>query len=221
MNSLGAARIALRRDSQRCILEGVWWATSFIGLRRGSRIRSSLVVLSASSAMALGCGFEDSEPTAPPTFGSGGPIFVGQAGQDNRCFGSGGTTAQTPGNSSGGMHAGAGGTTELNGVLPVVGCPREPSSETEGRSCEQNSSCVYADGSRCDCVSCDSGFCWTCALAPLPLGCPRVVPTAGSVCYWSGATCNYDTCSLGQHQNQEAVCCNGIWSTFANSCPMP
>jgi hypothetical protein len=100
-------------------------------------------------------------------------------------------------------------------------CPDEVplESESDRVGCEQAVRCDYIDGSQCACAPCvdGEGLCWTCALAPLAVGCPRQPPTRHASCDWSDAFCAYGDCQ--RWNDVAAVCCNGQWLMARNECP--
>lgn len=98
----------------------------------------------------------------------------------------------------------------------VVPCPSEPPVSEQGQACDGPGVCPYVDGSTCSCQACPEGWCWSCDVAELPFGCPRVPPKDKESCPWTGVVCDYGDCD--RWDNTLAGCCLGEWRVVVNTC---
>jgi hypothetical protein len=141
-------------------------------------------------------------------FASGGTL--GSAGQG------GGTSGAAGGVPSGGAAGESGGEAGTGGDGTLVPCPSEPPIALEGQECPGAGVCPYIDGTVCSCEACADGYCWKCRARELPLGCPRVPPTAGTSCPWTGVVCDYGDCT--EYDRVFAGCCLGTWRVGITEC---
>lgn len=104
--------------------------------------------------------------------------------------------------------------------LPAA-CPTPPPSPSTVCS-DEMLSCWYGDGQRCSCSACKLGteypICqsinppqWACASPGV--GCPTVMPQAGTPCSTPGASCGPD-CTL------TITCTDGFWRWGGGMCPI-
>jgi len=108
---------------------------------------------------------------------------------------------------------------------PDTSCPATASN---GQTCASDNfaTCVYSDGTYCNCESCCTAVgctpncgsagphhVWSCIAPPQLLpNCPSVVPNKGSPCNLNSGTVCLDTCNL------KVTCDSGIWHWNTQSC---
>jgi hypothetical protein len=141
-------------------------------------------------------------------FATGGAL--GSAGQGSETSGAAG------GVPSGGNAGQPGGEAADGGSGTFVPCPSDPPIALQGLECPGAGLCPYIDGTVCACEACADGYCWECRVRELPFGCPRVPPTPGTSCPWTGVTCDYGDCI--EFDRVFAGCCLGTWRVSVTEC---
>lgn len=153
--------------------------------------------------------------------GAGGTLVIGLGGKAGvgASAGVGGSSGDGPaggGSAAASASAGRGGVGIDDSDETLVPCPTEPPIEEEQQACDGPGVCPYVDGTTCRCQACDEGWCWSCNVAELPFGCPRVPPKTGESCAWTGVVCSYGDCDLWD--NTIAGCCLGEWRVAVSEC---
>lgn len=156
-----------------------------------------------------------------PEFAAGGGLVIGVGGSSTPVGPTGAVAASSAdAGGMGGAHGlddpSQGGVGGSDGTL--VPCPSEPPTSEQGQACEGPGICPYADGSTCTCGPCADGWCWSCDVAELPFGCPRVPPEDGQSCAWTGAVCHYGDVDCTRWDNTLAGCCLGKWRVVVDDC---
>jgi hypothetical protein len=138
------------------------------------------------------------------------PGVAGTSGGTGATSGVGGAGSEAGGVSSDAGRSGESGGTRLS-------YPSTPPIEEQQRACDAPGVCPYPDGTACRCEACAGGWCWSCSVAELPFGCPRLPPKTGESCPWTGVLCPYDTCGPW-NTTSLAGCCLGEWHVSVRPC---
>lgn len=154
-----------------------------------------------------------------PDFGAGGGVVISFGGSTSVGT-AGAAAASSAGAGMGGAHGlddpSRGGVAVGGSDGTLIPCPSEPPTSEQGQACAGPGVCPYVDGSTCSCQPCADGWCWSCDVAELAFGCPRVPPKDGESCAWTGAVCGYGDCN--RWDNTLAGCCLGKWRVLVDEC---